>query len=148
MKAVQILPLAPSELAEMSSILMAAALPADDLVEPDRVFFRFRDEAGRTVGFGGLEMHGPSALLRSIVVMPEDRGNGRGRAIVEYLVQQAREAGATRAFLLTTSAQKFFKAQGFIIVRRDDVPAEILSTRQASGLCPATAHILAKALTQ
>jgi N-acetylglutamate synthase-like GNAT family acetyltransferase len=140
-------PVEYSELPFLASILTAVALPADDIADAGRIFLRFHDRTSRTIGFGGLEFHGPHVLFRSITVMPEDRGQGWGQVIVDHLTRQARLAGAAQAYLLTTSARSFFEAQGFTAIGRSEAPAEILATRQASGLCPATAIILTKALT-
>jgi N-acetylglutamate synthase-like GNAT family acetyltransferase len=140
--------IAATELTELASPLALADLPADDIAEPGRIFIRFREAEGGTVGFGGLEIHGRNALLRSITVMAGHRGGGRGRAIVSHLLWHAREAGAADAYLLTTTAQRFFEAQGFAVVARDKVPAAILATRQARGLCPATATVLTKTLSR
>jgi N-acetylglutamate synthase-like GNAT family acetyltransferase len=141
-------PLAAVDLVELAGALALAELPADDITEPGRIFLRFRDADGSTVGFGGREIHGRSVLLRSITVAPERRGQGWGRTIVEQLIQQAYEAGATHAYVMTTSARRFFEAQGFVLIERNDVPADILATRQAAGLCPASAVVLTKALAK
>lgn len=141
-------PLAAADLAELAQALARAGLPADDIAEPGRLFLRFDDAEGRAVGFGGLESCGRDVMLRSIVVLPEARGRGFGAAIVRRLLQQAEAAGAERTYLLTTSAQGFFEAQGFVVVARDEVPPDILATRQAAGLCPASAVIMTKELAR
>lgn len=58
---------------ELRAALEAAGLPVDDLQEPGRVFFGFT-VAGRPVAYGGLEVVGDAALVRSIAVLPEARG--------------------------------------------------------------------------
>ena len=142
------LPLSAADFAELAQALAGAGLPADDIAEPGRSFLRFSDAEGRTVGFGGLETCGRHVMLRSILVLPEARGRGFGAAIVARLLQQAEAAGAERAYLLTTSAQGFFETHGFVVVRRDETPPEILATRQAAGLCPASAVIMTKELVR
>lgn len=141
-------PLANADVTDLASALSFTGLPADDVAEVGRTFFRFDDAAGRVIGFGGFEAHGTDALLRSIVVLPGRQGKGWGREIVQKLLDDARAAGTSRAYLLTTSAQAFFAPLGFTVVARDDVPASILQTRQAAGLCPATATIMCKVLEQ
>jgi N-acetylglutamate synthase-like GNAT family acetyltransferase len=140
--------LAVGDVAELAAALSFSGLPADDVDEAGRAFFRFDEAPGRVIGFGGFEARGTDALLRSIVVLPGMRGQGRGREIVARLLDGARAAGASRAYLLTTSAQAFFAPLGFTVVTRDDVPASILQTRQAAGLCRASATIMCKALEQ
>ncbi len=140
-------PLAATELTELAGALALAGLPADDIAGPGRLFLRFRDKDGGTIGFGGLEIHGRHVLLRSIAVMSDHRGRGWGKAIVGHLLRHALQAGAVDAYLLTITAQHFFEAQGFAPVTRDEVPAGILATRQAAELCPATAIVLTKTLS-
>ncbi|MDX8502015.1 arsenic resistance N-acetyltransferase ArsN2 [Mesorhizobium sp. VK4C] len=128
---------------ELCALLGKAALPTDDLGEPGRAFFRFVD-GGRTIGFGGLEAYGDNILLRSIVIVPEARGKGLGRRATTLLLEQARAAGARRAYLLTTDAGPFFEALGFEAIARANAPADILATRQAASLCPSTAALMTR----
>ena len=65
--------------ADLAAALASEGLPTDDLAEPGRVFFRFVDDDGRVVGFGGYELYCEDELLRSIVVVAEMRGRGHGR---------------------------------------------------------------------
>lgn len=133
--------------ADLRDALTRASLPVDDLEEAGRAFFRFTDD-GQPVGFGGYELYGDYALLRSLVVLPEARGHGHGRAATEALLQEASAAGARYAYLLTTSAAAFFEATGFHPIARDAAPAAILGTRQASSLCPSSAALLARPLVR
>lgn len=127
--------------ADLRAALTAERLPVDDLTEAGRSFFRVT-RGGATVGFAGYELHGSDALLRSIVVLPDQKGRGIGEAALNLLIAEARRAGARQAYLLTTSAAPFFEKQGFTPVNRSSVPAAILSSRQAASLCPASATVL------
>jgi N-acetylglutamate synthase-like GNAT family acetyltransferase len=139
-------PLAPADLPAMRAVLRRAALPADDLEEPDVTLFAFARD-GEVVGYGGLELYGDDALLRSIVVAPDRRREGVGRRIVALLLANAAGMGARRGYLLTTEAQKYFEGLGFAAVERRDAPPAIMATRQMAGLCPASAALMAKTLT-
>lgn len=130
---------------DLRAALEAAQLPADDLTEPGRCFFRFT-ENGNVLGFGGFEPHGHSVLLRSIVVLPPARGMGRGLEITGFLIQRAAETGAREAYLLTTDAAPFFERAGLRPVAREAASADILATRQAASLCPSTAALLVRSL--
>jgi len=130
----------------MSEALRRADLPTDDLDEAGVRAFAFADRDGAIVGHGGLEIHGEHALMRSIVVEPSRRGRGEGRAIVDWLLAEASAHGAARVYLLTTTARAFFATLGFAAVARADAPAAILATRQAAGLCAASAALMVKAL--
>ncbi|ANM14308.1 MULTISPECIES: arsenic resistance N-acetyltransferase ArsN2 [unclassified Rhizobium] len=128
---------------DLRTALQAAKLPIDDLDEDGRSFFRFTDR-NATVGYGGLEHYGSCALLRSLVVLPQQRRHGYGEAITRQLLTQAARGGANTVYLLTDSATSFFERFGFAKVDRATAPAAILQTRQAASLCPASAALLAK----
>jgi N-acetylglutamate synthase-like GNAT family acetyltransferase len=132
----------PADAADLKAALEAASLPTGDLTEGGRRFFRCEDD-GRVVGYGGYELYGEHALLRSVVVLPESRGRGYGRQVAEGVLEHARQAGARNAFLLTTSAEAFFEHAGFRRIERASAPASILATRQAATIC-STAALLTR----
>jgi len=117
--------------------LTIARLPTDDLLEPDQYFFG--DGGG---GYGGLQILGKEALVRSIVIAPDSRQRGRGRQIVAGLVDQALALGATDLWLLTTDQSEFFRACGFHQESRSAAPDNIRQTRQFAGLCPESATVM------
>ena len=127
--------------------LRAEDLPVDDLAEPGRNFLAYRTLDGQLVGFAGYELLGADVLIRSVVVSPELRRARIGRNIVPLLLFRAHEAGAKRAWLLTTSASDFFARLGFKPVERADAPTAILATRQASSLCPASAILMRRKIS-
>lgn len=130
-----------AEAAELHAALEGAELPTEDLSEEGRLFFRF-EHGGETVGYGGLELYGEDALLRSVVVLPHARGKGLGRSLTEGVLDRARAAGAQRAFLLTTTAEDFFAHLGFAVIDRAVAPASILDTRQAKTICSSAALLM------
>lgn len=134
----------PADSPELAAALDAAGLPTQDLRDGGRSFFAVED-AGRLVGFGGYELYGTSTLLRSVVVLPEARGKGYGRAVTAAVLAQAREAGARDAYLLTTTAESFFAREGFVRIERAAAPAAILATTEAATIC-ATAALLTRPL--
>jgi N-acetylglutamate synthase-like GNAT family acetyltransferase len=129
---------------ELAAALEAAQLPTEDLTAGGRAFFAL-DDAGQAVGYGGYELYGEDVLLRSVVVLLEQQRKGYGRAVTDAVLSQAAAAGARRAYLLTTTAEEFFVHDGFRPMDRQDAPASILSTKQATTIC-ATATLLARRL--
>ncbi|WP_108398305.1 arsenic resistance N-acetyltransferase ArsN2 [Devosia submarina] len=123
---------------DLQAALLAGGLPIDDIEEPGRFFYRVEDQ-GRLIGFGGFEIYGDDALLRSIVVPEANRGKGYGRILTEAIIRQIVENGGTRAFLLTTSAADFFAHLGFRAIDRAEAPTTILATCQASSICTSAA---------
>ncbi|HEV7245960.1 MAG TPA: arsenic resistance N-acetyltransferase ArsN2 [Shinella sp.] len=125
---------------DFKDTLVRAGLPTTDLGDDGRSFFRAVTSNGDTIGYSGLEACGGDVLLRSIVVLESFRGRGFGRALAEATVEKAGlDVGV---FLATTSAAPLFERLGFALVDRRDVPAAVLSTRQLSGICPASATIM------
>jgi N-acetylglutamate synthase-like GNAT family acetyltransferase len=139
-------PLRRDEFEAFRLALVEAGLPADDIAEAGAQPFRFERKL-KTVGYGALEAYGPDVLLRSIVVAADARGEGVGRAITEWLLALAAALGARRAFLFTTNARAYFEGLGFEVVDRCTAPHSILTTRQAIGLCPASAALLTRTVT-
>jgi N-acetylglutamate synthase-like GNAT family acetyltransferase len=127
---------------QLSAALEAAELPTDDLNDEGRSFFSIED-GGRTIGYGGYEIYGPDVLLRSIVVLPDLRGQGFGRAVTAAVLAEAAKAGGRTAYLLTTTAERFFERDGFMRIERVAAPAAIASTQQATTIC-STASMLAR----
>ncbi|MBZ9653793.1 arsenic resistance N-acetyltransferase ArsN2 [Phyllobacterium lublinensis] len=133
--------------AEFDAILRSASLPTEDLGMSNGTFFRFSDRQGNRVGYGGVELYGKDALLRSIAVPPETRKHGHGSAITRLLLRYADIRGAEAGYVLTTDAAPFFGKLGFHPIERTALPAAILATPQASTLCPATASVLTRSVS-
>lgn len=122
-------------------VLEAEGLLVEDLEGPDRRYFSVVDEDGCAVGYSGLEhCDEKNALLRSVVVLPGFRSQGLGRQLVELTLAEVHPSADV--YLATTNAANFFESVGFTLIRRDAAPKAILSTRQLSGLCPASAKIM------
>jgi amino-acid N-acetyltransferase len=131
-----------SAFGDFRAALEAADLPTLDLDEGDVTYFT--DEGG---SFGGLVRLGKIALLRSIVVPRAKQRHGLGTDMLAGLIGVARKSGAKEVWLLTTTAEGFFAANGFERVVRTDAPAAIVATSQFKDICPDTAALMRLALT-
>jgi arsenate reductase len=127
--------------------LGAADLPTDDLPDPGQRFFAYTTLGGHLVGYGGYELLGRDALIRSIVVDPAWRGRLVGRSLVLLLLRRAFDQGARHAWLLTTSAARYFEKLGFEHAQRADAPAIVMATRQAAFVCPSSAALLTRRIS-
>lgn len=123
--------------------LTAANLPTSDLSDDGQSFFIFEND-GREIGSGGFMLADSDALLRSIVIDDDARGQRLGSAALEALIGEAQSRGARRAWLLTTDAEGFFVRNGFAGVARDTAPEAIRSTPQFSGICPGSAAFMSR----
>jgi amino-acid N-acetyltransferase len=134
-----------SDLDRVAALLADAGLPTADLRDgPGRFYLAVAD--GERVGAGGLEPYGSTALLRSVVVAPDRRGEGYGTAVCRRLETRAADRGVDALYLLTTDAAGFFADLGYDRVDRGAVPDAIRDTRQFTSLCPESATVMEKQL--
>jgi len=112
-------------------LLEGSDLPFADLTEAHMEHFFYSGPATAPEGIVGVEFCGSDALLRSLVVIPEMRATGLGSRLV---------------YLLTTTAEQFFRRRGYVSTPRDSAPSAIQKTREFAGLCPASSAFLSKKL--
>jgi amino-acid N-acetyltransferase len=127
-------------------LLASADLPTEDLTEAHCEHFFFTGPASRPTGLVGLEIFDGVALLRSLVVTPESRGQGVGTALLEHAQDHARGRGARELYLLTTTAEKYFEKSGFVRAARAAAPAAISSTREFANICPSNSAFMVRQL--
>lgn len=127
-------------------LLESAELPTSDLTDAHLQSFFYIGSAAAPLGIIGVEFHGPNALLRSLVVRPEHRARGLAKRLVDHVESYARERSAIAIYLLTTTAEGFFRSRGYLSASRDSAPRAIRSTPEFSALCPASSAFLVKRL--
>jgi len=140
------IPLALWERDGIKAALLKAKLPADDLGDARVLVWRFEAIEGTPVGFGGLEIFGRDALLRSLVTLPPLRQVGMGAAMVAMLETEARALKSHAIYLLTASGTDFVARLGYATCACSDVPQAVRSSRQFAELCPASAVAMVKRL--
>ena len=138
--------LKPGERGALSKALAKAKLPVDDIEAPGPLFWRFETVDAIPAGFGGLEIHGEDALLRSLVILPPLRSRGLGAAAVAELESEAALHRCRALWLLTEAASGFFTRLGYAKCDRAVVPRPIRDTAQFAKLCPTSADVLVKRL--
>ncbi len=126
------------DLEAIKSILVANDLPTAGVDDHWRTFVVARD-GERIVGCGGAEAYSAAVLIRSIAVLPEYRSHGLGRRIVRQLIDRLASRGLREFYLLTTSAEKYFRKRGFKRIDRDEVHPQLLASREFQDACPKTA---------
>ena len=97
-------------------------------------------------GLVGIEMHGDVALLRSLVVAGACRSSGVRSALVAQAEDHARAMGARALYLLTTTAEDFFRRRGYITAAREGAPPAIRQSREFADLCPESSAFMVKNL--
>jgi N-acetylglutamate synthase-like GNAT family acetyltransferase len=137
-------PLATWERDGLKAALIKSGLPADGVADGHSLFWRFETAADIPAGFGGIEVHGGHALLRSVVTLPPLREIGIGSAIVAALESEARLLKCRSIYLVTTSAADFFERLGYAPCARSDVPDAIRGSHHFAQLCCATGTVMVK----
>jgi amino-acid N-acetyltransferase len=133
-------------LSAAKALLASAGLPIEDLSEQHFDTFFYMGSAEAPTGLVGLELLGDVALLRSLVVASEQRGEGAGSALVERAERAARDSGVRALYLLTTTAEDFFAKRGYRRADRNSAPPSIRATREFAGICPASSAFMTRTL--
>jgi len=128
------------------ALLQAQGLPVSDITDEHLEHFFFIGSAGSPTGLVGLEIHGTDALLRSLVVGDNARRKGLGSELVQHAEQYAASKSVRSIYLLTTTAEAFFKRLGYERIDRSQAPPSIERTREFASLCPASSAFMVKCL--
>jgi N-acetylglutamate synthase-like GNAT family acetyltransferase len=129
------------------ALLEAVGLPTADLgAHLPFVTITARKE-DRVVGIAAVEIHGATAMLRSVAVDPEFRSQRVAAALTEAATIDASRRGAETMYLLTEDAAGYFSRHGFEETPRASAPVAIRNTRLFAELCPASAILMQKRLT-
>ena len=118
----------------LHELLREAGLPTAGVGDGPGCFFLAVVD-GETVGGGGVEPHGEAALLRSVLVRPDCRGEGVGTALVGRLRDVAGATDAEELWLLTETAEPFFAGLGFETVPRGDAPPAVRASEEFAEVC-------------
>jgi amino-acid N-acetyltransferase len=133
------------DLPAVRRLLAAQGLPLDGIDEHVATMVVAR-QGSEIVGAAAVELYLDGALLRSVVVDPGVQGQGLGRRLSESALSIAKDRGTHTAFLLTTTAERFFPKLGFEQIVRDDVPASVQTSVEFQSACPASAVVMRKRL--
>jgi N-acetylglutamate synthase-like GNAT family acetyltransferase len=130
-----------ADAADVTALLRSSGLPVDGL-ESALDHGLIASRAGRLVGCVALEHYGQSALLRSLAIVPELRGQGLGGVLTRRALDLARELGARDVYLLTETAGGFFPRFGFEPEERPNAPASLQSSVEFRSACPKSALLM------
>ena len=134
----------PASSAEMTLVRELTETP-DDIPEwgPEGVWVLADDKVQATATVDVLE---GDAYLRAVATEPVMRGQRLGTLAVAAAVSSARERGASAAWLLTETAEPFFRELGFETVDRPSLPKWIEAG--PAETCPQTAVAMRRELRQ
>ncbi|MBI2946009.1 MAG: GNAT family N-acetyltransferase [Verrucomicrobia bacterium] len=131
----------------IKQLLAQCELPFEDLAAEQLRHFFVGQDGERLLGVVGVEPCGDAALLRSLAVASDLRGQGLGRQLVLRAEEHARSAGAESLWLLTTGAEYFFALLGYEVTDRGAAPEGIQNTTQFASLCPSSSVCMLKRLS-
>jgi amino-acid N-acetyltransferase len=126
------------------ALLQAQGLPVSDITGEHLEHFFFVGFDGSPTGLIGLELYGTDALLRSLVVVEDVRRKGLGSTLIDHAERYAASKGVRSIYLLTTTAEAFFKRLGYERIERSTAPSSIERTSEFAGLCPASSAFMSK----
>ena len=129
----------------IESLLTASALPLDGAAEAFGTGLVER-RADEVVGCAAIEPYGGAAVLRSVAVRDDRRGEGLGQALVHAAEGLARETGAAEIILLTETAEPFFARLGYEVIDRASVPDDVAGSIEFSTACPTSAVAMSRRL--
>jgi amino-acid N-acetyltransferase len=135
---ITIAPATPNDLEAIKALLTDSGLPTAGVEDHWKTFLVAR-EGETLVACGGAEAYQFVALIRSIAVKPEYRSKGLGRRIVRQLLDRLASRGLREFYLLTTTAEAYFKKRGFKPIDRDEVHPQLMSSREFQDACPSDA---------
>jgi amino-acid N-acetyltransferase len=135
---ITIRPASEADLEPIKALLVANGLPTAGVDDHWKTFLVARDGEA-LVACGGAEAYQFAALIRSVAVSPTHRSQGLGRRIVRQLLDRLASRGLREFYLLTTTAEAYFRKRGFKTIDRDEVHPQLLSSREFQDACPDTA---------
>ncbi len=132
----------------VQAVLTASKLMAVNTADSATATLAATTPEGDVVGCAAVERYGENGLLRSVAVLPANRGQHLGHYLVAAAEAEAAEDGIASLYLLTETAEAFFAALGYENVDRADVPKEVLASDQFAKLCPSSAVAMRRHLIE
>src|SRR5437588_12001247 len=133
------------DLPAILALLQKSGLPQDGLSD-HVVTTLVASEDHTIVGSAALELYGTVALLRSVAVADQLRGQGLGQQLTQKALKLAEQHGVTLVYLLTETASAFFPRFGFRPISRSEVSPAIHASTEWTTACPDTAQAMVAGL--
>lgn len=138
-----------ADLRDVEGLLRECDLPTGGVDAMIGHCFIATDAHGGLVGVAGVDpLDDGLGLLRSVAVAPRARGEGLAGRLYEHVLDEARDLGLNTLYLLTTTAETYFAARGFVTIDRERVPGAVSACDEFTTLCPDSATIMRRRLGQ
>src|SRR6266567_4992981 len=129
------------DLPAILALLEKSVLPQDGLSDHVATTLVAREDHA-IVGSAALELYGTVALLRSVVVADQLRGQGLGQQLTKEALKLAEQQGGRLVYLLTETASGFFPRFGFRPIPRSEVMPAVQRSVEWTTACPVTAQAM------
>lgn len=134
-----------NEYEEIIHLLSSNELPTSDLYEKNiELYVGLLN--GEIVATVGMEYYEKCALLRSLSVKEDYKNKKIGETLLQFINDMCQQRSIQFLYLLTTTAEHYFKRFGFDVIDRNDTPPIIQATREFCSICPSSAIIMRKNL--
>jgi amino-acid N-acetyltransferase len=130
----------------IKQLLAGSDLHHEDITTAQLQHFLLGWDGPRLVAVVGLEIKNHSALLRSLAVDADYRNRNIATGLVGKIEDYAKSLKVNTLYLLTMTAETFFKKCRYQVTARDSAPAGIQGTTEFQNLCPASAICMLKHL--
>jgi amino-acid N-acetyltransferase len=131
---------------EIKQLLTDSDLHHEDITTAQLKHFLLGWDGPKLVAVIGLEIKNHSALLRSLAVDADYRNRGIATRLVGEIEDYAKSMEVDTLYLLTMTAEAFFKKCRYRRIARDSAPAGIQKTTEFQNLCPASAVCMVRHL--
>ena len=136
----------PEEENTVLALLEGCGLQTGDLSSEKLRHFVVARKGDAVVGAVGLEVFSPHALLRSLAVAEDFRGQGIATRLIDAIERHARNVGVDSIYLLTLTAAGLFDKCAYRQANRASVPEDLQATDEFRTVCPDSATCLHKTI--
>ena len=98
---------------QIHTLLREVELSTSDILATGTRYWLAEDAHSQPIGVIGLEFGVNAVLLRSAAVLPTQRGQGIGAALVQWALGAAAREGYQRVYLFSTGAGTYWTRLGF-----------------------------------
>lgn len=113
---------------------MEVNLPTEGVTENiDNFFIIYNNNT--IFGSIGIEIYGDAGLMRSVAIHPSLQGHGYGMNLVNTLENYAKKKGLKKLYLLTDTAEEFFKKLNYKVIPREKANPKIKESLEFLTLC-------------
>ena len=130
---------------KIEKILLESNLPIAGIKDPNCKLFALEIEQ-EIVGTIGYELYGKIALLRSLAVVPSQRGQGRAKELFEFTTKHLKEKNIKTVYGLTLTIPEWLLKLGFKEIKREDISNELFASAELQGACPDSARAFTKSI--